>query len=102
MLTREPQTTYDMARRFASEVRGDPDARELRFRYHRDVSQLWLVTDPVDLQAEKRFYELSHVLYVTFPQALIDFHVVNAASFEPFDVDDIVPNDAEHLQLRES
>lgn len=95
----EPKTTYDMARRFAAEIRGNPDAVELRYRFHRGVSQLWLVTAAVDFDEEEQFYELSHMLYGAFSEAAIDFHVVNQALFEPFDIDAIVPRDAEKFPL---
>ncbi|HUZ00818.1 MAG TPA: hypothetical protein VMU89_10735 [Thermomicrobiaceae bacterium] len=90
-----------MARLVVARVAGHPEARELRVRFHRGVSQFWLVTEPLDFEAEERFYTIGHVLYAAFPDALIDFQVVNPAVFEPpFVADLIVPRDAERVPLR--
>lgn len=102
MAVLNPTDASKMAELFAAVIRSASvygGAIELWFRQRGKLSELWLVTEPIDFDREQHFYEASKVLYQRFPDTFIDFRVVNPMLFSPFDISAVIPADAECFPL---
>ena len=99
MTATKPASIENIANAFVNMLRGDSTARRLYGRMHHEVVELWLLTEPIDVDHELRIYRLAAVLDRTFPNSLIEFHLVNPAHFEPFRHDQIIPVDDPNVTL---
>lgn len=99
MTTTHQTTAIAIGEYFASLVRDFPAARQLWVRDNHDV-ELWLLIDPVDRETRHAFYTLSGRLYNRFSTNEIMFHLINPEDFEPFNIDDIIPEGATPIALR--
>ncbi len=88
-----------MAQRYADAVREMPSALDLYYQQYRGVAEFWLVTSPIDVDTELKFYEASNVLYKQFPDTLIDFHVINPDHYAPFDLSMILPKGVSRIVI---
>ena len=89
----------EMARRFAEAVKDEPAARQLWFRQLGPLSEFWLVTDPIDLETESRIRKAGRLLSRYFPNALIDFQVINPDLSRSEDQDPRIPSNAHHCVI---
>jgi hypothetical protein len=100
-----PMTVLDqanaagMAETFAEAVRGEPAARTLYFRQWGLVSEFWLVTDPIDLETERRLRQVSNLLYQKFQDALIDFQILNPEILGATEPEAFIPTGASQQML---
>jgi hypothetical protein len=94
MVAANQVNVIEMARRFAEAVKDEPAARALWFRQLGSIAELWLVTDPVDLETETRIRKAGRLLFTYFPDALIDFQLINPALSASADQDPRIPADA--------
>lgn len=95
-------SAYDVGRRLADEISQDPAARGLWARNVRDYVELWLLTEPIDADTERRLYSVAASLYDWFPGAYIRFSVVNPRLFDEETelVGDVIPSKADSIWLR--
>lgn len=95
-------TAHDVGRRLADEVRQDPAAQGVWTRAVRDYIELWLLTDPIDAETERRFYALDAPLQRFFPNTYINFHLVNPRLFDENMelVGDVIPSTAVSIWRR--
>lgn len=85
---------------FAESVRAESAAKQLWVRSHRDYFELWLITEPVEADVERRLYAATLLLHDRFPEAYIRLHLLNPRYFEEFNPSDTIPPDAEEIPLR--
>ena len=93
---------HNVGRRFADEVRQDPAAQGVWTRAVRDYIELWLLTEPIDAETERRFYAVGASIHHWFPGAYVHFHLVNHRLFDEDTelVGDVIPSQAESIWLR--
>lgn len=84
-------SAYELAPRFAEFVRDEPSARVLYFRQWGLVSEFWLVTDPIDNATARRLRHASRLLRHAFPEALIDFRLLNPRKLGDTDPVSLIP-----------
>lgn len=73
--------------------------RELWYRAWGPVSEFWVVTDPIDLPAERHIRLMGLELFDAFPEAQIKFHVLNPRLMGDDDPRELVPGGAEHYPI---
>ncbi len=56
--------------------------------------EFWVVTEPIDVEVEKRVRRIRHSLYEMFPDSQFEFHLINPRLSESFDLGVFVPEDA--------
>ncbi len=100
MAVTDRATLAEIGQTYAAAVRDEPTAKQLWAGSHRDYFELWLVTDPIDADTERRFYKAELVLHDRYPEAYIRFHVLNPGHFDPFEPADLIPTYAEEIPLR--
>jgi hypothetical protein len=95
--------THDTARQigqaFAHAARREPSARRLWVSVRRDVVSLWLLTEAVDMETERRLYLLLDSMAPVAPGALIRLHVLNPRHGEEADIRSVVPAEAAEVVL---
>jgi hypothetical protein len=99
MAIMQATTAAEIARAFADLVRHEASARRLWVSTQRDYMELWLLTDPIDGDAERRFHEAAVSLWDRYPSAYVRLHIVNPRTTELGDPADVVPNGAEEIPL---
>ena len=90
----------DLAAAYAGLVRQEFGPRELWFRQWGPVAQLWLVTETIDRETERRLTRIGRQLYSGFPETLIDFHLLNPRLLEEDDLRAFIPDGAKSLPLQ--
>lgn len=102
MAISHPVNAHDVGRRFADEVRQDPVAQGVWTRAVRDYIEVWLLTDPIDADTERRLYALDGPLQRWFPNTFINFHLVNPRLFDENTeiLGDVIPSTAEPIWRR--
>ena len=84
-------------------LRDEPQARQLFVREGYDSIEFWLLTDPIDIEAEDRFYAAAADLIRENPRSSIQFHLASPRLFSQ-DIDmlgDMIPRDADTISLRD-
>lgn len=99
MTTTKPASIEKIGHVFARKVKSDLSVRRLYGRQFQDVAELWFVTASIDMDHELQIYRLAAELDREFPTALIEFHLVNPAHFDPFHLEWIVPTDDPDVKI---
>lgn len=102
MAISQQATAQDVGRRFAEEVRQDPAVQGVWARAVRDYIELWVLTDPIDAETERRLYALDAPLQRWFPTTYIYFYLVNPRLFDENTklIGDVIPSQAEPIWHR--
>jgi hypothetical protein len=95
-----PADAHELGSAFASVLRHDAAATRLWVSTRRDIVQLWVLTEAVGAEAERRLYRLVDGLYERFPEARFRLHLLNPNTHEDLVPDDLIPLDAEEISLR--
>lgn len=99
MVTRTAVDIEAIARQFDTVQHGVAGIRELRARQSDKMLELWLITESISLDDERRLYQIGVDLMADDPS--IDFHVLSARYFVPgTNLSALVPADAERLPLK--
>lgn len=95
-------TAHDVGSRFAEEVRHVPVVQGVWTRAVRDYIELWLLTEPIDAETERRLYALDGPLQRWFPDTYINFYLVNPRLFDEDTeiIGDVIPSQAEPIWRR--
>ncbi len=98
------ETTLDQARAiggyWAELVQAQPAAQRLWVRAARDYVELWLLTAPVEPDAETPFDQAAVAVHDRFPGAHLRFYILNPCSFQNGDALSALPADAIEIPLR--
>lgn len=102
MAISQQATAQDVGRRFADAVRQDPVAQGVWTRAVRDYIEVWLLTEPIDAETERRLYGLSASLDRWFPETYIQFYLVNPRLFSEDTelIGDVIPSTAVSIWRR--
>ena len=100
MAIADQATLADVAKTYADAIREEGSARQLWASSHSDYFELWLVTEPIDADVERQLYTAELILYERFPEASLSVHVLNPRYFGDSDPAEMIPRDAEEVQLR--
>lgn len=92
-------STREIGRAFAQVARDAHVVEELWVSTGRDGVHLWLLTAPIDLDAEEHLHELTDPLYEQFPEADFQLHVLNPRHYRG-DVRLALPSGVEQISLR--
>jgi hypothetical protein len=95
-------TTADagkLGRVFAQAAQDEPLVKELWTTTRRDGVHLWLLIDQVGDEEERRLFGLLDVLDERFPDADVQLHILNPASYT-IDLHDVLPRDATKIFVR--
>ena len=84
----------DLVRRFAELARKESSVRSLYYRPSGEVSEFWLLTEPIDVETERRVRQIRHTIFDTFPDTLFEFHLINPRLSEDLDPRVLIPEDA--------
>lgn len=84
----------------ASMLANEPQAVRLWADRYRGAIEFWLLTEPIPADTERHLYGVATELHEQFPEALIEFHLVNPRHFHNFDITEIVPPAAQEIRLR--
>jgi hypothetical protein len=68
--------------------------RGLWMAVHPGEITFWILTTPIDTDTQERLYEQAAALYEQFPDAAVDFHILNPHWYEGGDVLSQLPPDA--------
>jgi hypothetical protein len=68
--------------------------RGLWMAVHPGEITFWILTTPIDTDTQERLYEQAAALYDQFPDALLDFHILNPQWYEGGDALSQLPPDA--------
>lgn len=93
-------TAAEIGRVYAEAVRDEPAAWRLRVSSHRDYYELWLVTEPIEPDVQRRLYTAELVLYDRFPGVYLRLHILNPMYFDGSNPAAMIPLDAEEILLR--
>ena len=97
-VTTSPET---IARQFAAAIRHEPGVERLWLHSQREYLELWLMTAPVDIDAERRLFEQWAELVASHPQANVRLHVLNPSFIDDgVNLTDYVPASAVPIALR--
>ncbi len=84
----------DLVRHFAELVREEPAARILYYRQSGEISEFWLITEPIDVETERRVRTIRRALFERFPETLFEFQLINPRLSEDLDPRVLIPGDA--------
>ena len=88
--------------RYAQEIASEPGVQELWVDTHRDLVELWLLTDDLDDAAELRLDGATIVLHDEFPGTYWRFHLWSPRHFLPdTDYRAYVPASAKRIELHD-
>ena len=91
-----------LGRRFAEIVtEQDLPIHGIWTRDSHEYPEIWVVTNPLELEQMRPVYEARVTLRRLFPSADYVFSTVNPSWFTSFSVEDHVPADARRIELRE-
>jgi hypothetical protein len=97
---RKTVTPQKVGQQLARAVAHESAVRRIWATAHRDTIELWLLTDPVDADTERRLYAAGTRLYDVFPEGNIRLHIVNPRMFDPLDLDSVIPKGTEEIVVR--
>jgi hypothetical protein len=93
-------TARELGRAYAEAVRDEPAAKRLWARPNRGEVELWLLVDEsADIAAERRLYGAGLILHDRFPEPSPFILVINPSRYDPFDLGEVIPRDAEEIPL---
>jgi len=84
----------EIVQRFAEIAKSEPAIRHLYYRQSGPFPEFWVVTEPIDVEVEKRVRQIRHSLYELFPDARFELHLINPRLSESFELGVFVPEDA--------
>jgi hypothetical protein len=93
----------EVGRAFAEIIRDEPFVRELWVTADTEEPgiHLWLITDPLDMEAERYFYGTpSDLIEDSFPKEYVWVHVRNPRHYVGGDAHASLRRDAEQIPLR--
>jgi hypothetical protein len=98
------ETSLDQAREigryWARLVQAQPAAQRMWVRAVRDYVELWLLTAPIEHDAELGLYEAADLVQDCFPEAPIRFGVLNPCHYDEGDALSALPMDAIEIPMR--
>jgi hypothetical protein len=100
MAVRATTAVHKLTRHFAAALKAEPAVRGLWVRPVRDYVEFWLLTEPIDADAERRLYAAGTDLYERFPDANVRVRILNPRLFEPGDLTTLIPSDAQPVPLQ--
>jgi hypothetical protein len=95
-----PGDARELGSTFARVLKHDAAAARLWVSTQPDVVELWVLTEVVDAEDERRLYRLVDTLYERFPEARFRLHLLNPSTYDEFDLGDLLPPDADEIILR--
>jgi hypothetical protein len=75
-------------------VRAEPAARSLYYRQTGAVLEFWLLTDPIEIETERRVRNIRRAIFEMFPDMLFEFQLINPRLSEDLDPQVLIPEDA--------
>lgn len=94
MVSTRVATAEEIARYLLEIVEDRSVIRRLWTRHVDGVAEVWIMTDPIDVETEKRIHGLDHELYRKFPNTLFEVRLLNLRLSESPDISYLVPRDA--------
>jgi hypothetical protein len=90
-----------LGRRFGDEIAHyDAPIAEVWIREVRGTAEIWIITDPVELDQERAVYHVAALLIDAFPEFYVDFRVLNPQILgEGSDPHDLLPVGVERVEL---
>ena len=92
-------TARELGRAYADAIRGEAAASRLWVSAHGDSVGLWLLTQPIDADAERRLYGATAMLHHRLLERYFRFHLLNPRMFEELVLEEEVPKEAEEVPL---
>ena len=102
MAIKDEVTAQEIGRSYAAAVSREPTAQRLWVSSHRDYIELWLLSEPIDMDTRRRFFEPVAEMHDRFPDANARFHVINPSEYDGLDLRMVLPADAAEIPLRPS
>ncbi len=99
MAVGEKVTPREIGLALAKAIRAEPAVRGLWAVTKRDHVELWLVTEPTDMETTGRLLDASLPLHEQLPNARFLVHVLNARDYPDVDPSTLVPHDAQPIPL---
>lgn len=87
-------TVEEIAQYFMEIAKSDPAIRQLWTRQAGPVVELWILTEPIDAETEKRLRGVRQFIHEKFPATLFDLRLLNARLSDNPDLSFLVPDDA--------
>jgi hypothetical protein len=92
-------TARQIGQAFADVVHREPCSRRLWVAVQRDVVSLWLLTDSIDLEAERRLYPLLDAVTPIASGAFVRLYVLNPRHGDLENLGSILPAGASEVAL---
>jgi|ThiBio_1000_plan_1041568.scaffolds.fasta_scaffold46824_1 hypothetical protein len=64
-----------------------------------EVAEIWIMTEPIDVETEKRIHGLGRELYKKFPNTLFDVRLLNLRLSDSPDLSFLVPRNAKLFNM---
>lgn len=100
-------SAHEMVRGFAEAIKVEPAVRRLwawtepgHIEPGRDYVELWLLTDPVDPETDRRLGEAAMLLHDRFPEAYIRMHTMTTEMLGGREPTGAIRQGAEEIPLR--
>jgi hypothetical protein len=87
-------TRAGMVRQLAELVRNEPAVRSHYYLQIGDVDEFWLLTEPMDIETERRVRRIRRTIFDSFPDTLFEFHLINPRLSKDLDPSLRIPEDA--------
>ena len=104
MITEHAIGASDVGKTFAELVEEDQSIVGVWARRHRDVFEVWVLTEPISIEYERHLYGMVSVLHDAFPDALIRFHLINPRHFDIADraelLSETLPSNVTPIMIR--
>ena len=89
----------EIAYAFATEASKEPAVEKLWLSEDRGDAVLWLLTRPIDMDEELRLHGLVGIIHDRFPDARLDFHLINPHRRDDLRLLDVIPAEAVEIDL---
>ena len=91
-------SAHEIGEALAEIVKHEPLVKELWVSTHPEI-HVWLVVEPLDIDAQRQLYYLPDPVYERLPGAQFEFHILNPCNHNG-DVHQALPTWAEQIPLR--
>lgn len=104
MIAGNSVTPAQVGRIFAGLVKHDPGVRKIWVRRHRDVFEVWVLTENIGPEHERVLLRAANDLQREFPDSYLDIRLINPRYYELESVEEIeaelLPRDADLIMSR--
>jgi hypothetical protein len=95
----QPVDVYELASALAEMVRDEPSVLRMWVSVHRNSPSFWLLTEPMELDGERRLHRRAGDLYDRYPSTDFRLHLLNPLFYDELFPEDILPMGAEEIAL---